>query len=1010
MYIKQLCFGCICLLFLPLLGYSQHYNFKTYSVDKGLPQSQVHDIVQTQDGYIWMATYGGGLARFNGNSFTTYTREDGLKNDLVEELFVDSKDDLWVATDGGGVAKFEGDSLVYPIKNDSLNSYAVTTIEESRDGGIWFGTYKGGIFVLKNEEIVRYTTAEGLSSNSVWELHEKKDGDILIATANGMSVYDGENFASYYKKDGLAGNTIYNFSEIEKDEIWIATNRGISAWDGEEFNFVQRENGPTKNNFIYEIIKAADGTIWAATRDNGLFLFEDDSVTQLTEKNGLSSNYIYKLFEDADNNIWVGTDEDGANLYRESGFVFYNEQTGLSNNEILNVHIDEENILWMGTTSGIASFDGEIFKDYELPGMFDNNHIWNITSLPNGNKLVAMPDSTLKEFDGNTFNDFSAEYGLEKLFIYDLLIDRSNLLWLSTDSGLYSVNLNSHEVEHFSENDGLANTRVFHVYEDSNGRKWIGTYYGLSILQDGDFTSLNIDDGLLHSQVNYITEDNKGNIWIGTRGGVSVLKGVVNNEPTEIKNFTKDDGMVLLNTHFLWFDEQGYLWQGTNGGLQRLDVPSYYETDSMRVTHYPLTDEGIGMEFNFQSLAASSKKHAWMGGMKGVVSITPENMEEISITDLNITDIKANSSRVDWSQYSEELDYQNGTLDFPSIEFSSDKNIFEFTYHGISFTTPDNVTYRYKLEGFNEEWLPETQDNSAVFTNLDPGNYTFVVQARNSNSQWKNNQTSYSFSIAAPFWRTYWFYALIACSVTVLIYGYIQFRVNKLENRELQKRVDQQTEHLMKALEEKEVLIKEIHHRVKNNLAVISGLLELQMDQADNGFVNRVLSESQRRVQSISMIHEKLYQNERLAEINFERYVRELIEIITYSFSYPDKDINVNFNIDDFKLGIDQGIPCGLILNEVISNSFEHAFTQQDAGKIDITINYTGSNIEVMVEDNGKGLPENFETQERESLGITLIDTLSQQLQGSYTLRDTGKGTFFKLMFEKEETVVDIPT
>ncbi len=1009
---RQIGFGFLCVFLFPLLGYGQQYNFQTYSVNKGLPHQQVHDIVQTQDGYIWMATYGGGLARFDGASFKNFTQDDGLKTNLVEQLFVDSDDNLWISADGGGIAKFEGDSLVYPIENDSLDSYAVTAIEELNDGSMWFGTHEGGIFVYKDQEIDRLTTEHGMSSNTTWEFYQRNNGEVLVATDNGMSVYDGGEFRRYDQEDGLSGNIIYDFVEVDSTEIWVATNRGITAWNGDQFEVVKSENGPSQNDYIYDILKDANDDIWVATRDNGVFIFEGDTVRQLTKRNGLSSNYIYSLFKDSDNNIWVATDEHGVNLYRESGFMFHDEQTGLPNNEILSLHYDADSSLWMGTAEGLKSFDGKEFENYKMPESYHNDYIWNIIGLPNSNKLVAMPDSTLKEFDGNRFKDFSSEYGLKKLFIYDLFIDDANTLWISADNGLYSVDLATHEVEHFSEENGLANRRVFNVFEDRQARKWIGTYYGLTVLDDGDFTSFNIEDGLAHSQINHITQDSRGNIWLGTRGGVSVLKDIKENTPGKIENFGREDGMVLLNTHFLWFDQQGFLWQGTNGGLQRLDVPYYYETDSLRITHYPLVDDGIGMEFNLQSLAVAGKNHAWMGGMEGLVLANPDNLKEIKITNLNITDIQANSSAVNWSAYSDDLSYHNGLLDFPSITFPADRDIIKFTFDGISFTTPDNISYRYKLDGFNEEWLPETEDKSAVFTNLDPGDYTFIVQARNSQSQWQDREARYSFSIATPFWQTYWFFSGIILLLGGMMYGFIRFRVNKLEKDQLQEKVDKQTEYLTKALEEKEILIKEIHHRVKNNLAVISGLLELQIGYANNPFVDRVLAESQRRVQSISMIHEKLYQNERLAEIDFEKYVRELVDIIAYSFNQAEKDIEVTIEVEDFKLGIDQGIPCGLILNELISNAFEHAFKEQKTGSIEIIIEHNQSTdmVEMIVRDDGTGIPSDLDIKQKDTLGITLIKTLVKQIEGELEIESSeGNGTRVWISFQKTPSPQQIP-
>ncbi|WP_440998412.1 two-component regulator propeller domain-containing protein [Fodinibius sp. SL11] len=998
-----------CFSLLPALLFAQRYNIKTYSVSNGLPQAQVHDITQTQDGYIWMATYGGGLAKFDGTEFTNYTMKEGLKDNLVEALLVDSNDNLWVATDKGGVARFQGDSLVYPIKNDSLDQYSIGGMNQLSDGSIWFATYKGGVFILQDNKVDRLTTSDGLSGNIVWDFLERSTGDVWIATGNGLSIYDGKKFKTYSKGDGLSGNRVYKIIERKNGDIWLATDNGITIWNGTRFEPVRSVNDNSLDS-VYDIIETSDGRLWIATRSQGIYIFEEGQFRQRTEENGLSSNNTYSLFEDHNNQVWIATDEDGVNLYKENGFVFYNTDAGLTTNEVLSIHRDMENVLWLGTTEGLVSFDGNIFKNHPLPEDYYNQYIWNIVGLPNGKKLIAMPDSTLMEFDGKTYTNFSEKYGLKELYIYNLMVDSSNNLWIGTDTGLYKVNLESREAKHFSTDDGLADDSIFQVYEDEQGRIWVGTYYGLNLIDGETIKTFRIEDGLVHNQVNCITQDEQGGIWVGTRGGVSVLKSVKNNELADIDSFDKEDGMRLLNAHFLWFDENGLLWQATNGGLQKLDVNTYRETGDMPITHYPLSDEGIGLEFNFQALATQDQSQAWMGSMSGLVGFRPDELGDMSLATLNITDIKANSVPVNWSDYNDQLQYHNGSLDFPSATFPAEKNIFEFTYRGLSFTNTENIRYRYKLEGFNEDWMPVTKENSAVFTNLDPGDYTFIVQARMGQSGWKANEAKYSFSIAAPFWQTYWFFSIVALMFAGFAYALVRYRMHKWEKQQLQQRVDKQTEHLTAALKEKEVLIKEIHHRVKNNLAVISGLLELQMDHADNQFANRVLSESQRRVQSISMIHEKLYQNERLAEIDFEKYINELIDIVAYSFSNPNKDIEVNTNIDDFKLGVDQGIPCGLILNEVVSNAFEHAFTDQDSGIIDISISLNESQkVKIAVEDNGKGLPGEHEDFRHESLGITLIETLGQQLEGEIGWKSNERGTTFLLEFEKETPSVKLP-
>lgn len=1001
----------VVLLFITMhSSYGQKLNFKSYSVSDGLPQAQVHDVVQTDDGYIWMATYGGGLAKFDGKKFTTYTKKDGLRDNSIEELFVDSRDNLWVASDNGGVARFKGDSLVYPFENDSLANYAVVSMTERRNGNLWFGTYEGGIFIQQGDTLDRLTKADGLSSNIIWDMHEANDGSVWLATQNGISVYKDDTVQTYSKQQGLSGKVIYKVLERENGSKWFATANGLTVWDGQSFDTITQVNGNPLNR-VYDVLETSDGKLWIATASDGVYIQDDSTYTHITKKNGLNSNYIYRLFKDQNNNIWIATDEDGVNLYKGNGFIIYNKNTGLRSNKILSVYRDSEDTLWLGSTEGLESFNGETSQIHPLPGDYENNYIWNIAGLPNGNKLIAMPDGTLMEYNGKSYTNFSKQYDLSELYIYDMMVESANVLWICTDQGLYKISLGSGEVTHFTMEDGLANEIVNNIFEDSRGRKWIGTYYGLNVLENGQFTTIRMEDGLVHNQINYITEDDSGNVWVGTRGGISVFKDGAYQQQKDIRNFTKADGMTLMNTHFLWFDQKGHLWQGTNGGLQKLNVPLYWKTGTMSISHYALSKNGLGLEFNFNAIVADSQR-AWLGSMGGLVRLRPAKLKRQPLSKVDLTQISANTMPVEWDKYTTDLDYHNGMLDFPPITFPPSKNILEFHFRGLSYTNPQNVVYRYKLEGFDSDWMPVTANSSAVYTNLNPGDYTFVVEAKYSGGNFADTKTIYNFSVGYPFWRTYWFYGLVLLAIAGLIYGYIRIRIDYLEKNRLKQLVDEQTEHLQTALEEKEVLIKEIHHRVKNNLAVISGLLELQMGHADSDFANRVLSESQRRVQSISMIHEKLYQSERLAEINFEKYVRELIDIISYSFSYPNKEIEVEVNIDDFKLGVDQGIPCGLILNELISNAYEHAFSGRDKGKICITFEkLDGEMIRLSVRDDGIGLPADVgdDLENSQSLGLVLVDTLTTQLEGSLHINRLDRGTEFIIDFEMKEAPLKVP-
>jgi PAS domain S-box-containing protein len=213
-------------------------------------------------------------------------------------------------------------------------------------------------------------------------------------------------------------------------------------------------------------------------------------------------------------------------------------------------------------------------------------------------------------------------------------------------------------------------------------------------------------------------------------------------------------------------------------------------------------------------------------------------------------------------------------------------------------------------------------------------------------------------------------------------------------------------EQVKRSLKEKEVLLAEIHHRVKNNLAVITGLLELQGYNTENADAKKVLKDSQLRINSMALIHEKLYQSERLSEIQFDVYINELLDVIKKSHFSTQKSVQINIDAEPVPLTITQAIPCGLLLNEIITNSLKHAFPDDQQGVITISFKKTGSQLKLSVGDNGIGLPENHNDLKSKSLGMTLIKTLAKQLEAEMFI-DTRHGTRYDLIFNYEEIELD---
>lgn len=241
------------------------------------------------------------------------------------------------------------------------------------------------------------------------------------------------------------------------------------------------------------------------------------------------------------------------------------------------------------------------------------------------------------------------------------------------------------------------------------------------------------------------------------------------------------------------------------------------------------------------------------------------------------------------------------------------------------------------------------------------------------------------------------------CTFVIIRMNHREYETFKTQEREREENQQQ----MQQALREKETLLAEIHHRVKNNLSVISSLLNLQMNSVNNEYTRQILLESRNRVASMALIHQKLYSRRDNAEdVNFDTYIHELVEEIRVSYPFATPlNIQVNVHAQSIPLNLTTAIPCGLILNELLTNCYKHAFTESVRGEITITFGtsaFDNELYELTVKDNGKGLPDKFAPSDLTSLGITIVESLTDQLDGKLSWSsDKHTGTIFSVQFRQ---------
>jgi two-component sensor histidine kinase len=344
----------------------------------------------------------------------------------------------------------------------------------------------------------------------------------------------------------------------------------------------------------------------------------------------------------------------------------------------------------------------------------------------------------------------------------------------------------------------------------------------------------------------------------------------------------------------------------------------------------------------------------------------------------------------------------------------------------IQALTTQQVQYSFILEGYDEKWSAPISNNEITYSNISPGEYVFKAKAINSEGIASAETLAFSFTVRPPWWNTWWFRIAALLVVLISLFTFIKARerVLKEQNIKLEKTVKERTAEIARQkdvvektlaeketlLREKEILLKEIHHRVKNNLQTISSILMLQSAGLKDEQAKKAIAESQSRVRSIALVHQKLYQTDGLEKVELSAFITDLTVQVQSLYSSYTNRVSIQCSVPEIHLLIDTAIPLGLIMNELLTNSFKYAFNELQNGFImitvtDVTESATGNiktqmkKLKLIYKDSGPGFSPDMATGNVSSLGLRLIHLLSQQI-GAALQYSNASGSEYIFTFE----------
>ncbi len=984
------------------------YKYEAWKTDEGLPQNTVQAILQTRAGYLWIGTKEG-LARFDGISFVTFDRHNTpqILNHQIRSLKEDREGRLWISTPNGLVQFTNGAFTVFTNK-DGLSSNNISSVDEDRAGNIWIATVNG-LNKFRDGKFTAYSTANGLSHNSIQAILADSEGNLWIGTADGLNHFKDEKFTSYSRLDGLAENNINTIFQDQKGQLLIGTTEGLSTYTNGKF--VMHNSGLSDKN-IEVIAQDHTGRIWLGT-PNGLNLFQDEKFTSFTTKQGLPGNHISQILETREGVLWVGTSNGLANFI-DGKFQAYAGE-GISHTSILSMLEDREGSLWIGTeVNGLSQLKTKKFTTYTMREGLSANLIRSISGGANGDVWIGTKDAGLNLLRNNQLINFPAKQGLATTDILAIANDRRGDLWLGTPTGLKKIQAG--KIANYSMKDGLSDDYVRSLFIDRTGSLWIGTRRGLNQFKDGIFTSYTTLDGLASDLVGAICEDRAGNLWIGTLSGLSLFKdGKFTNYNLEsglsneviISLYADADGAIWIGTlggglnrfkdgkfsHFttkegfpddaiyhILEDNQGFLWMSSNKGIIRASKKELenFSTSPAKLKDIFLYGTADGMETNecggggHPAGWKGEDGKLWFATIKGVVMIDPAHLK----LNTQPPPVAIEKIIVDDQTFRAET----------SIELSPGKSRFDFYFTALSFIASQKNKFKYKLEGFDQDWIEAGTRRIASYTNIPAGRYTFRVIASNNDGVWNEVGTSFDFYLKPHFYQTWWFYLFCLAGILSAIWYWYHVRVKLIERQ------------FSAVLSERNRLAREIHDTLAQGLAGISLQLEL---------VARMLSIKPEAAKAL------LDQTRQLVRSNLDEARRSVWDLRSQALENNDLPAALNESAKQLTAGTSTQVNVKVggtyrqlsrliednllrITQEAITNAIKHA----QAEMISVELNYEPKNLRLTVKDDGRGFDDKIQLG-NQHYGLIGMKERATQIGGNLIVRsELNEGT---------EIVVQVP-
>ncbi len=806
------------ILYLLPANAQQNIKFRNISIKDGLSQSSPNCIFQDHYGIVWIGTEDG-LNKYDGYSFTVYKplpdNPKSISHSRITAIVEDNGGNLWIGTNGGGLNTYlRNEDIFISCPAEHSPGKLIQCISPVGDAEIWVGSEKGlnilsivsGQAVSANAQypelaavkvsvrslLIRENTAwigteNGLyrysmetrlvshftnklpgASNRITALLCDRVGNVVVGTEEGVSILNEQS--GLFTKIDLQKNQLGNLHikallDDDKGNIWIATfGNGLyvgSIYTGTFANYEYDHLNPysIKNNEVLSLLKDHSGLIWVGS--NGIDIYSPGKEKfRLYDYVPYTSNQfifrnIHPIYEDPYGFLWVGSKTDGLHVinHEQKSYTRLSVTNGLSSNRIRAIKEFPQGVLWVGTED--QGLDKVILtKDRKLQRVINYNHI-----AGNPNSLTSNK-------------------------IYALYADVNGKLWIGTDNGLTIMDISTEDFTPYlpdtSSNKTVCNETVYAIYGARDGKIWMATDFGVNVYDPltGLFHHFKHNkenpNSLIHNEILCFHEDGKGHMWIGTygRGFDKYIP-----ESNRFIHFQHVDEISTAVIYGILQDPSGLFWMSTNNGLLN------FNERSGQIKQFTIEDGLQSNEFNGTSYFQSPAGEMYFGGQYGFNSFYPSDVKiDTIVPSIVLSELLIHNKAIVPGNDSPIKVHVNMARE---IVLNHRQNNFTLYFSALHFANPERNQYKYKLEGFDKDWIEAGTRRFASYTNLPYKNFRFLVQASNSDGAWNKNGLVVTIKVKPPFWATIWFKILLFVAIIGLLYFIFRRRVSSAQRQKI---------------------------------------------------------------------------------------------------------------------------------------------------------------------------------------------------------------------------------